>query len=147
MHTHVYTYIDIFIDTYIHTYMYTYTRAYICASIHTYLHTCIHIHLNTQTLYTRPYSYIKAYTHTLAYVHATDMYLWWYVRNTQLRATLGSLHTSWWSNLYVTWNINIVCDTTYHMGWLRLVDSLNYRSLLQKSSIKATIFCKRILQL
>ena len=30
-----------------------------------------------------------------------------------------------------------------YMGWLRLVGSLNYRSLLQKSPTKKTIFCKR----
>ena len=30
-----------------------------------------------------------------------------------------------------------------HMGWLRLVGSLNYRSLLQKSPIKERVFCKR----
>ena len=29
------------------------------------------------------------------------------------------------------------------MGWLRLVGSLNYRSLLPKSPIKEPIFCKR----
>ena len=29
------------------------------------------------------------------------------------------------------------------MGWLRLVGSLNYRSLLQKSPTNKTIFCKR----
>ena len=32
------------------------------------------------------------------------------------------------------------------MGWLRLVGSLNYRSLLQKSPIKKTIFYKRHLE-
>jgi len=31
----------------------------------------------------------------------------------------------------------------YTMGWLRLVGSLNYRSLSPKSPIKETIFCKR----
>ena len=30
-----------------------------------------------------------------------------------------------------------------HMGWLRLVGSKKHRSLLQKSPIKVTIFCKR----
>ena len=29
------------------------------------------------------------------------------------------------------------------MGWLQLVGSINYRSLLQKRPIKETLFCKR----
>jgi len=36
------------------------------------------------------------------------------------------------------------CHTQYlHMGWLWLVGSINYKSLLQKRPTKETIFCKR----
>ena len=36
-----------------------------------------------------------------------------------------------------------VIEHNIHMGWLQLAGSINYRSLLQKSPIKETLFCKR----
>ena len=43
-------------------------------------------------------------------------------------------------SLHASVNIRISLS---HMGWLRLVGSLNYRSVLRKSPTKETIFCKR----
>ena len=42
-----------------------------------------------------------------------------------------------------TFSYHPALDVGPNMGWLRLVGSLNYRSLLQKRPIKEMIFCKR----
>jgi len=107
---------------------------------HTHTHTHTHIHTYTRTQ-TRTHTHTLSLSHTHTHTHAhTFTVVQMYKRvccdllvvpHALPYHTLNGVR----SPLCVTWRIN--------MGWLRLVGSSNYRSFLQKSPIKETIFCKR----
>ena len=108
--------------------MYTYTYTYICIFIYIsvyiyiyiYIHICIHTHIY---IYTCIYTYVYIHICTCIYMN-THAYTWMYLSAESIR----------WDDSF-----NIVsAQDRWRDGSFN-----NYRSLLQKSPTKETIFCKR----
>jgi len=158
-------YVHAFIHSclYPHTYTHTNTHTFMIVStnIHTYKHT-----REARLESTPTFMIVSTYIHTYIHSREARLHSWVYPHtyiHTNTHARRGSIQLRVQPSLSHTENdipISLQSDcmwkgadsyasmmSTTVMRWLRLAGSLNTRSLLQKSPIKETIFCKRELYL